>query len=38
VLKDNLRQAEQDRDKLRETCKVLEQKKASYVDDLTSRY
>jgi uncharacterized protein (DUF2461 family) len=38
VLRENLAHAEQERDKLRETCKGLESHKARFVDDLTTRH
>jgi len=38
VLRENLHSAEQERDKLRESCKGLEQQRTRYVDEITHRH
>ena len=38
ILRENLAQAEQERDKLRQTCKGLEAQRSRQMDDVNSRY
>jgi len=38
ILRENLGQAEQERDKLRQTCKGLEAQRSRQMDDVNSRY